>query len=164
MAQTCRDWAQYSGNNVVDQIDSGLWTIRLGGGKQKALAFVYSAWDTRWCTFQSPISFSFPWFTGKSRPCSELVFKTYSIRRLNISHCSGCMATAHSTMTYIQQEGKIGEPLKQIFCRSSRKSQKQRISSRLSCGSVTDSPLPLSCSSLHTQGSCITPPRARVSV
>ena len=24
MAQTCRDWAQYSGHNVVDQIDSGL--------------------------------------------------------------------------------------------------------------------------------------------
>ena len=24
MAQTCRDWANYSNHNVVDQIDSGL--------------------------------------------------------------------------------------------------------------------------------------------
>jgi hypothetical protein len=24
MAQTCRDWWAYTGNNIVDQIDSGL--------------------------------------------------------------------------------------------------------------------------------------------
>ena len=24
MAQTCRDWAEFSGHNVVNQIDSGL--------------------------------------------------------------------------------------------------------------------------------------------